>query len=256
MSFDLDGAIAVVSGASSGIGRRIAVELARAGATVVGVARREPLLVDLAQELRALSPRSSHRVCDVSDVDAYVTCLQGVMEELGRIDVLVNAAALDQVIGGDLDSYRRVMETNYFAPLAATLAVLPGMRQRRTGAIVNVSSDDGRAPGPGPGDYPASKAALSAVTESLAFGAAKDGVALHVLYPAWVPTAMGQGSVDRGEMALPPRFARRTEEQVARRVLKHLGSNRVVINAARLTDLSPVAKAAFPRTYQWARARF
>ncbi|HVU74336.1 MAG TPA: SDR family NAD(P)-dependent oxidoreductase [Mycobacteriales bacterium] len=253
MAFAGPGTVAVVSGASSGIGRRIVVELAAAGATVIGVARREALLVALADEL---GPNVRYRTCDVSDVDAYVAAVRSLEQEHGRIDVLVNAAARTEPVDAGLAGYRTVMETNFFAPLAAMLEVLPGMRTRRHGAIVNVSSDDGRAPGPGPGDYPASKAALTALTESLWFAARTDGVALHVLYPAFVPTPMGMGSVDRGEMALPPRAVRRTEEQVARLVLKHLGSDRVVINAARLTDAAPIAKALFPRLYTRARAKF
>jgi short-subunit dehydrogenase len=256
MAFAGPGTVAVVSGASSGIGRQIAVELGAVGATVVGVARREERLVELAEQLRATAPRSGYRVCDVSDVDAYAACVRSVEEEHGRVDVLVNAAASDQVVGADLASYRTVMETNFFAPLAAMLTVLPGMRERRHGAIVNISSDDGRAPGPGPGDYPASKAALSALTESMWFDARTHGVALHVLYPAFVPTAMAMGTVDRGEMPIPPRVVRRTEKQVATLVLKRLGSDRVVINAARLTDAAPVAKALFPRLYSRARAKF
>jgi short-subunit dehydrogenase len=248
--------VAVVSGASSGIGRQIAVDLGAAGATVIGVARREGHLAELAEQLRISSPASGYRVCDVSDVDAYAACVRNVEEEHGRVDVLVNGAARDQLLGADLAAYRDVMETNFFAPLAAMLAVLPGMRERRHGAIVNISSDDGRAPGPGPGDYPASKAALSALTESMWFDARKHGVALHVLYPAFVPTAMAMGTVQRGEMALPPRIVRRTEKQVARLVLRNLGSDRLVINAARLTDAAPIAKALFPRFYARARARF
>src|SRR5207253_10560282 len=93
---------------------------------------------------------------------------------------------------------RQVMEVNFFAPYVSMTTVLPGMRQRRHGVIANMSSDDARAPGPGAGDYCASKAALSAATESLAYEARADGVRLHVIYPGWVPTEMGLRAVNSG----------------------------------------------------------
>ena len=114
------------------------------------------------------------------------------------------------------------METNYFAAVAGTLAVLPGMLERHHGVVVNVSSDSGRAPSPHEAAYSASKAALSAFTESLSFDTEGKGVHLHVLYPGWVPTAMGSGAVDDG-MPMPPRMVRRTEEQVSRLVLARMG---------------------------------
>jgi NAD(P)-dependent dehydrogenase (short-subunit alcohol dehydrogenase family) len=129
------------------------------------------------------------------------------------------------------------------------------MRRRGTGAIANVSSDDARAPGPGSADYAASKAALSAATESLAFEARPDGVLLHVVYPAWVPTEMGLAAVREGGLRKPPRAARRTEEQVAALVLRRLDDPRVEINAAVLPLLAPVLRSVAPRLYQRLRAR-
>ena len=114
-----------------------------------------------------------------------------------------------------MDRYRDVMDVNYFSAVAGTLAVLPAMLERRHGSSSTCRSDSGRAPGPRDVVYGASKAALSAFTEALSFTAEDNGVHLHVLYPGWVPTAMGSGAVDAG-MAMPPRAVRRTEEQVSR----------------------------------------
>jgi NAD(P)-dependent dehydrogenase (short-subunit alcohol dehydrogenase family) len=146
------------------------------------------------------------------------------------------------------------MEVNFFAPYAAMLAALPGMRSRRHGVIANMSSDDGRAPGPGAGDYSASKAALSAATESLAYVAARDGVRLHVIYPGWVPTAMGLAAVEQGAFAMPPKPTRRTEEQVSTLVLRRLGGPRVEINCTKLPLLAPMIRSIAPRAYQRMRA--
>jgi NAD(P)-dependent dehydrogenase (short-subunit alcohol dehydrogenase family) len=226
---------AVVTGASSGIGARIALDLATAGAVVTGVARRP------CQGIAGVQ-------CDVSDTDAYRAALAG----LEPVDVLVQAAGTEErasALDGDLDVYRRVFETNFFAAVTGTLAVMPGMVARGRGVIVNVSSDSGRAPTAGTPAYAASKAALSAFTESVAHEVRPRGVHVHVLYPGWVPTAMGQGAVDDG-MAPPPRAVRRTVEQVSRLTLDRMGGPAVDINAARVAVMAPVVRSLSPRLYR------
>jgi short-subunit dehydrogenase len=250
--FEVRGAVAVVTGASSGLGRRFALDLAARGATVVGLARRQDLLASLGEEIRRFSPRSSTVVCDVSDTRRFVAVLGDIDTEHGRIDVLVNNAGVGPPRGEappDLEVYRTVMETNYFATVAGTLAVLPGMLERHHGVIVNVSSDSGRAPGPHEAAYGASKAALSAFTESLSFDTEGRGVHLHVLYPGWVPTAMGTEALEAG-MPMPPKMVRRTEEQVSQLVLARMGGAKVDIDAAPIAKLAPIGRALFPGAYR------
>lgn len=240
--------VAVVTGASSGLGRRLALDLAAAGATVVGVARREDRLQSLGLPYRA---------CDLADVPAFVGVLGDVESSYGRIDLLLNVAGMGGIVRREmpsLDTTRQVLEVNFFAAYAGMLAVLPGMRARRHGVIANMSSDDARSPGPGAGDYCASKAALSAATESLAYEARPDGVRLHVIYPGWVPTEMGLYAVRSGGLAMPPRPARRTEEQVSRLVLRRLGDTRVEINCAALPLVAPMLRTVAPRLYHRMRA--
>lgn len=247
-----DGAIAVVTGASSGIGRRLALDLADAGAVVVGVARREVLLAELEGQLTSVTPKSSTRVCDVGDADAYVALLADVEREHGRIDILVNDAGTEQltpVAQGMSDAYRRIFDVNFFGLVAGTLAVLPGMQSRRSGIIVNVSSDSARAPEPGHGAYAASKAAVSAFTEAVAHEVAASEVHVHVLYPAWVPTAMGLSGTEDGG-SLPPRVVRRSVEQVSALVLRRMGGPRLEINAALLPLFAPLGRTVAPVSYQ------
>lgn len=240
--------VAVVTGASSGLGRRLALDLAAAGATVVGVARREDRLASLGLP---------YRVCDLADVHAYAELLGEIESSYGRVDLLLNVAGMGGIVRREmpsLETTRRVMDVNFFAAYAGMLAVLPGMRARQHGVIANMSSDDARSPGPGAGDYCASKAALSAATESLAYEARVDGVRLHVIYPGWVPTEMGLYAVQSGGLAMPPRPARRTEEQVSRLVLRRLGDSRVEINCAALPLVAPVLRTVAPRLYHRMRA--
>jgi short-subunit dehydrogenase len=243
------GSIAVVTGASSGIGRQLARELAAAGATVIALARRESRLRELTEALQRSSPESGYVVCDVSDTDRFVDVLRGIELDRGRIDVLINNAAIPEPEGEGLARYREVMETNYFAAVAGTLAVLPGMRARKRGVVVNVSSDTARAPTPGEAGYAASKAALSAFTEAWSFETEADDVLLHVLYPGWVPTEMTQPGGER-DPNLPPRFVRRTPEQVARLVVHGLNKRRFELDATHLARVAPVARTFFPSAYR------
>lgn len=239
-----EGQIAVVTGASSGIGRRMALDLAARGASVYGVARRKELLDTLTGvEARPL---------DVADTDAFTDLLHTIERDRGRVDVLINNAGIDEpvsALSADLEPYRRLMAVNYWGPVAGTLAVLPGMVERRHGVVVNVSSDSMRAPVAGVPGYAASKGALSAFTESVAHEVYAHGVRVHVLYPGWVPTAMGMSGVERG-MPKPPKMSHRTEEQISRLVLDRMGSDAIEINALKVAPLTAIARAFFPRVYR------
>jgi NAD(P)-dependent dehydrogenase (short-subunit alcohol dehydrogenase family) len=247
-----DGQVAVVTGASSGIGRRLAVDLAERGATVVGLARRQTLLGDVENQLQSSTPDSSTRFCDVGNTSSYQHVLAEIEEHHGRIDVLINDAAIEQltpVEEGLSDAYRQIFDVNVFGVIAGTLAVIPGMLARRSGIVVNVSSDSARAPEPRHGAYAASKAAVAAFTETVAHEVADRGVHVHVLYPAWVPTAMGMSGVNDGG-SMPPRLVRRSEAEVSALVLGRMGGPRMEINASVLPLLAPIGRSVAQISYQ------
>jgi NAD(P)-dependent dehydrogenase (short-subunit alcohol dehydrogenase family) len=259
-----DGQVAVVTGASSGIGRSVALVLAARGATVVGLARRKDLLDEVHAELARHSPESETAVCDISDPDAFRDTLATVERRHGRIDHLVNNAGIDLMLpvtgllagapSPDPATVREVFEVNFFSVVTGTLAVLPAMLERRSGVIVNVSSDTARAPEAKQGGYAASKAAISAFSESIAHEVGPAGVHVHVLYPGWVPTAMGlSGNEDGGSM--PPKAVRRTAEGVANLTADRMGGTRIDINAAWLPLLAPMARTIAPRAYQMSMRR-
>lgn len=252
---DYRGKVAVVTGASSGLGRQLALDLAAAGAVVVGIARREPELRELSDEMRRVSPRSGYVVCDVSG-DGVADAMATVERDYGPVDILINNAATDLKVGlRDITvaDYRHLMEANFISAVTATLAVLPGMIARGNGVVAMVSSDGGRLPGSGPGAYPASKAALGAFAESVSYRVRRKGVRVHLVYPAFMPTAMGLAALDRG-LRNPPFFARRTVEQVSRLVLRKLGGPHFEINAARVIVWATVFRAFMPRLFERLRS--
>jgi NAD(P)-dependent dehydrogenase (short-subunit alcohol dehydrogenase family) len=241
--FVLRGAIAVVSGAASGIGSQLAHDLAQRGATVYGVD-----VNSFTPAVEAISPRQ----CDVSDSDRYQEVLREIEASEGRIDVLANVAGIDHplsAIGATPEAYQRIMAVNFFSVVAGTLAVLPGMARRQHGAIVNVASDSVRTPIAGESAYAATKGAIAAFTESVSHEVADRDVFVYVLYPGWVPTSMGLRSLEHG-MKQPPKIARRTPEQVSAATLRALGRSAIEINTVKGAVLAPLARAFLPQLYR------
>jgi NAD(P)-dependent dehydrogenase (short-subunit alcohol dehydrogenase family) len=247
--------MAVVTGASAGLGAQLCLDLAQAGARVIGLARRAERLDALADRLRPLSPSSGTMVCDVADTDAVRAALELVVQSHGGVDLLVNNAALDPGVRlADITEadFRRTFDVNFFAPVAATLAVLPAMIERGSGTIVNVSSDGGRLPSPGPGAYPSSKAALSAFSESTSFRLAPKGIHMHVVYPAFMATELGRTALEHG-LRQPPRLTVRSVEAVSRTILAHSGGPSLEISVSGLIDAAMVFRHLLPRAYHRGR---
>ncbi len=250
--------VAVVTGASAGLGAQLSRDLARAGATVIGLARNTERLDKLATDLRTFTPASETIPCDVADTAALRRVLDRVVAAQGPIDLLVNNAAQDpgvRLVDISEHDFRHTFDVNFFAPVAATLAVLPSMIERGSGTIVNVSSDGGRLPSPGPGAYPSSKAALSAFTESASFRLGPKGVHVQVVYPAFMATELGLGALDRG-LRRPPRLTTRSVETVSRRILARAGGPSLEISVSGLIDVAMVFRSVMPRTYHRLRRRW
>lgn len=163
-----DVAVALVTGASSGIGAALARLMSDLGMVVAATARREAELARLAADISAVGGRCVPFPADLSDRDQVLALIPSVVQQLGRIDALVNCAGLvEQQPMHELDvaSWDRVFDVNFRAPAVLTSQVLPGMRERRRGFIVNISSEEGVATYEGTGAYGLSKHALCGLTE-------------------------------------------------------------------------------------------
>jgi uncharacterized protein len=207
MSFKIAGSKVLLTGASSGIGRELAKQLAARGARLAVVARRRPQLESLAAEIAAAGgPPPTVIETDLSVPGAARELAGTALEALGRVDVLVNNAG-GGVGGriaavGDGEEAREAFELNYWSPLALVAALAPPMRERGGGAIVNVTSMAQVSTWPGFGAYAATKAALGLATETLAMEMEPLGVHVMEVVPGPVDTAV------QGETRLAPGIER------------------------------------------------
>jgi NADP-dependent 3-hydroxy acid dehydrogenase YdfG len=188
----LTGKTALVTGASSGIGRSTALALAEAGAGVALVARRAERLKDLAAQIEAGGGRAFIRPADVTDEPDATGAVEDAVGHFGRLDILVNAAGMTQVgkvEDADLADWRYVFDLNFWAGLYTARAAIPALKANGGGDIVNISSTAGRrAVGATFGPYAASKFALTAFNESLRAEVTLAGIRVAIIEPGATAT--------------------------------------------------------------------
>ena len=189
----LSGRVALVTGASSGIGAATAVALARAGAAVAVGARRADRLSALAGELDGEGARVLTLDLDVTDERSCRDAVARTRAELGGLDVLVNNAGvmlLGTIVGADVEDWRRMLSTNVLGLMYMTHAAIDGMLEQGSGDVVNISSTAGRTARAGAGVYNASKWAVNAFSESLRQEVTAKGVRISLVEPGAVETEL------------------------------------------------------------------
>jgi short-subunit dehydrogenase len=203
--------VVVVTGASSGIGWVSAEAFAERGAVVVGVARREERLKRLVERCREHSPRSGYLTGDLGERAFAEQVIDDTVERYGRIDVLVNNAAITkhkQIYHVSVDEARRVLEVNFLSCVWTSFAAIPYMLRDGGGLIVNVSSFAGKVAPPRESVYAASKAALNAFTEGLGNDLEGSNIHAALVVPGAIETEiwgkLEEPAAFRGRKA-PPR---------------------------------------------------
>ena len=189
---DLTGRIALVTGASRGIGRAIATRLAAQGATVVAAARAQNA-ADTVSAITSSGGKAEVASADVSDAAAVDALVGGTLERHGRIDILVNNAGIakDQLmLRMKRDDWDQVIATNLTAAFALTQAVLKPMIRQKGGRIVCISSVVGQSGNAGQANYAASKAGLIGFCKSMAREVASRGITVNVVAPGLIETDM------------------------------------------------------------------
>ena len=223
MTFEIDGSVALVTGAAGGIGRCITARLAAAGATLALVdidrAGPEALLAELGAKGVAIA-------ADLSAPDDVTAAVAAAEDQLGPLDILVNNAGISGVgppkatVDTPLEEWERTLAVNVTAPFLLCRAVVPGMVARGRGAVVNIASMAGILCLPGRVSYAASKAALISLTRTLAVECGPSGVRLNAVCPGWVDTpfiaarmaqpelrAQAEAMVPVGRVATPDEIA-------------------------------------------------
>lgn len=195
MKETLKGKVAVVTGASSGIGEATARALAGRGAAIVLAARAEEKLRFLAREISAAGGHALPVKTDVTDRDSVEAMIERTIEEFGSLDILVNNAGLGlsgRVEDLRTDDLRYLFEVNLVGPLICVQAALP--RMNRGGRIINVSSVVGKRAIPKVGGYCATKSALNALSDTLRVELATQGITVTSIYPGTTRTAFRENS--------------------------------------------------------------
>ena len=189
---DLTGRIALVTGASRGIGAAIAVAMAQAGADVAVLARDEELLEQTADSIRGLGRRALVLPCDVTDAAAVKASVQRLVDELGVPTILVNNAGGNSfsmpLAAMRFSGWEKTMKLNVDSVVHVTQATLPHMLAAGTGSIINVSSVVSLAGAPLMSHYAAAKSAVVSLSQSLALECASSGIRVNALLPGWIKT--------------------------------------------------------------------
>ena len=219
--------VIVITGASSGIGRQLAVEFAARGAIVVGCGRSIIKLKEALKEVRRTSPRSTMIGCDVSDAEQVRGMVKKILADYGQIDILVNNAGIGirkAFIETSLESVEQLMRTNYLGAVYCTHEALPSMIARRIGHIVNISSAAGKIGTLNMAAYCGSKFALNGWSESLYHELKPLGIKVSVICPGPVQTDFNRDFRDSEPKAPPGMVV--TTDAVCREIIKAIESDK------------------------------
>jgi len=193
MDKTLDKQIAIVTGASRGIGRAIALELARQGATVIGTATSESGATAITEAFKAAGVNGRGAVLNVNDAAAAEALIDGTVKEFGALHVLVNNAGITQdqlAMRMKDDDWDAVIDTNLKSVFRLSRAVLRPMMKAKGGRIINITSVVGSAGNPGQVNYAAAKAGVAGMTRALAREIGSRGITVNCVAPGFIDTDM------------------------------------------------------------------
>lgn len=224
MGKNLENSVAIITGASSGIGRETATLFARKRVKVVLAARREDKLEEVAREINRLEGETLIIPTDVSDQTQVERMVGKALERFGRIDILVNNAGFSQFASIEettSDDMREIIGVNLMGTFYSTKAVLPQMRKQGSGHIINISSVAGKRSFPFLGAYCATKFAMNAISEALRIELTGTGIYVSLVYPVTTKTEFFDVMKNRtGRRFEPPGMFTQSAYQVADAIVK------------------------------------
>jgi hypothetical protein len=214
--------VVLITGASKGIGRRLAVDFAQRGAAVIGCGRSKERLQDTLREMRRFSQNSTVVVCDVAQREQVLAMAGQALADFGKIDILINNAGIGMrrpFVETSLDTIEAIIRTNYLGMVYCTHALLPSMIRRGSGHIVNISSGSGHIGTPNMAAYCASKFAMNGFSESLYHELRPLGIHVSMVSPGPVETDFSRLFADVPPKS-PPSLA--VTPQVVSRAVIHV----------------------------------
>ena len=202
MSQALEGHVAVVTGASKGLGRQMAESLAAGGASVALVARSSDLLDKVAAGIRENGGTAEAIVADVTDESAIAEVVEQVTERLGVCDILINNAGINNrksIVDFSLAEWNEILAVNLSGPFLCSRAFVPGMKEKKWGRIINMTSIMTHISLPNRTGYSTTKAGLLGFTKALALELASDGVTVNGISPGPFATEMNKPLIEDPE---------------------------------------------------------
>jgi len=248
---DFKNRIVFITGASNGIGRQLAVDLAARGAVVVGCSRSRDRLVETLKEVRKLSPKSLMIACDIGDREQVQDMMKKVLADFGWIDILINNAGIGMrkpFVDTPPETIEAMMRTNYLGAVYCAQEVLPAMIARGSGHIVNISSGAGIIGTLNMSGYCASKFAMNGWAESLYHELKPLGVNVSLVCPGPVSTQFNREFVDI-EPKSPPRLFINAEV-VSQAVMRAIEKNRFEVVIPRWLALMCAIKRYTPSLFR------
>ncbi|MFT3988108.1 SDR family NAD(P)-dependent oxidoreductase [Aestuariivirga sp.] len=190
----LDGRVCIVTGAGQGLGRSVSLEMAVEGAITVLIERNAEAAQRVCDEIGAADGRAVRYSLDVTDYDAYAEAVAGVVQEFGRIDVLVNNAAINPkpatILTDTLEDWRRTIAVNLEAVYMGSKLVAPHMAKQNSGRIIHIASIQGFASSGDVGSYNAAKGGILAYTKSMAVELGRYNILVNSVAPGFMVTPM------------------------------------------------------------------
>jgi short-subunit dehydrogenase len=231
---NLQGLRVLVTGASQGIGRALAVVAAKKGCRVIAAARSQPLLDELANEVNAAGGTIATVVADVTKPEDRQAMVDTARQNYGGLDILINNAgigATGHFMDSEPETLRSIFETNFFGLTETTRVFLPLLKEGTTPAIVNISSVVGKRALPARGLYAASKFAVAGFSESIRAELAKDGIQVIVINPGLTQTNFSQNMLEKKARMQMDHMRGMTSEEVAEATLRAIekGKNEITL---------------------------
>ena len=248
---DFKDLVIFITGASDGIGKQLAIDLAARGAIVVGCGRSRERLIETLKEARKATPKSLMIACDIGDAEQVHGMMKKVLADFGRIDILINNAGIGMrrpFVDTTVETIEAIMRTNYLGAVYCTHEVLPAMIARGSGHIVNISSGAGKIGTLNMAAYCASKFAIIGWSESLYHELKPLGVNVSLVCPGPVSTEFNREFRDAEPKSPPALFVGAAE--VSRQVIRAIERNKFEVVVPRWLALMCTLKRFAPGLFR------